>query len=491
MHEDLHRRIEDTLLSRFPTDAPVTASQLAVAPVPAGLGHFLSRSLERRVHLEIESWLNQSDDWLEADEMDRAKSVQLIASELLPFSHFSPTDWKKVVGRAVGVHLAFLQEPARALAEFAFPADAHSLSSEDLQRRTGYFVDYPYMGKSVDAWLSQRGGQPLDRTAFESAMRHLDSRLTADYTADQWMDLMQPMVDLLQFAGIQPAGLPVVMVTGFFEAKERPIIAALIRSAAAVHRAEMITLGSLRDIVQKGLENEEMQRQTTAQAAAAAAARDADQASMSGQPSESGQPAGSGPSEDAGDSGSEERHKPETQSVPKEQDQDDTALPLWKRFQQRMDTPAQAEAASGPQAEPLWKSFESPKQHAEEAATTAAYQDFEDQDQPPAQTTARSVPPEPDPAPPVPIREAPRVESQHIVLGTAVRSRERFIRDLFGGEEATYTDVMEDLAAAPDWSTASSIIADRIFRPYQVDIYSDVAVDFTNAVEARYSGFTS
>ncbi len=50
---------------------------------------------------------------------------------------------------------------------------------------------------------------------------------------------------------------------------------------------------------------------------------------------------------------------------------------------------------------------------------------------------------------------------------------------------------MDVLAEAPDWSSASSIIAERVFKPHRIDIYSDVAVDFTNAVEARYSGMPS
>jgi len=47
---------------------------------------------------------------------------------------------------------------------------------------------------------------------------------------------------------------------------------------------------------------------------------------------------------------------------------------------------------------------------------------------------------------------------------------------------------MELLSEAPDWTTASQLIANEVFRPYKVDIYSEAAVDFTNAVEARYSG---
>jgi len=78
-----------------------------------------------------------------------------------------------------------------------------------------------------------------------------------------------------------------------------------------------------------------------------------------------------------------------------------------------------------------------------------------------------------------------------VVLGAAVQYRDRFVRDLFDGNEDAFHETMIYLSAAPDWTVASAIIADRIFRPYRIDIYSDVAVDFTNAVEARYTGHQS
>jgi hypothetical protein len=140
-----------------------------------------------------------------------------------------------------------------------------------------------------------------------------------------------------------------------------------------------------------------------------------------------------------------------------------SSLPLWKRFQQRTDdSPATPSADDA--AQPLWKSF---KKDAPAPAPEAAGSS------------------------PIPVREAPRLENQHVVLGTAVRHRERFIRDLFDGDEVAFRSVMASLADAPDWATASATIANEVFRPYRIDIYSATAVDFTNAVEARYSGTPS
>lgn len=456
MSQIIQQRIEAALKSRASGDGPVSRDTLSNAGIPSGLRHFLLRSLDRRIHLLAGQLISRSQGWIDTHRILESEAVSLISGHLQEAGQFPPDEWVKAVPQAVEAQLAYLQEPARALAEFAFSSDSPTLPASDLRRRTGYFSDYPYMARSVDAWLLKRDEQRIDRDAFESAMRHLDCRLTEDYDAEQWIQLLQPLVDTMQFAGVQPAGLPVSMTIRFFEAKDRPAIAALIRSAAQLHRAEMITIPSLRDIILKAFENERLQEHERA-------AHQAERHTQEEQ-SEIAEPAPTHAPHPAGDD----------------------PLPLWKRFQQRADNPPLAGAPSNPDdadprepgPQPLWKSFEDPGRRPHGNAATS--------DDP-----AKTSPPDSAMNEPVPVHEAPRLEAQHIVLGTAVRSRERFIRDLFEGNEDMFTDIMEHLAEAPDWTEASSIIADRVFRPYRIDIYSDVAVDFTNAVEARYSGLQS
>lgn len=469
MSQTIQERIEAALIARFPTDGPISRVALEQSDLPSGIRHFLLQSLDRRVHLASTGMLGKGGGWIDVNHPVLQEVATRLSEELREAGQFPQADWQKAVSQSVDVQLAYLQQPARALAEFAFSAGSSTLPASDLRRRTGYFSDYPYMAKAVDAWLAKRDEQHIDRNAFESAMRHLDCRLTDDYSEQQWMQLLGPLVETMQFAGVKPAGLPVPMVTRFFDAKERPAIADLVRSAAALHRAEMITLPSLSDIIQKAFENERLQEAEHNTPAAGESNPEPSQPIAANEP---GAPkASSSPVEPL----STEGHSPEAESS--------QPLPLWKRFQQRVDGPeAGAPASISPKdagSQPLWKSFEKPTGSRPGAPSLSTTHE-------PArgpETRAR-----PDP---VPIRQAPRLEAQHIVLGTAVRSRDRFIRDLFDGNEDMYSDVMEDLAQAPGWTEASSIIADRVFRPNRIDIYSDVAVDFTNAVEARYSGLQS
>ena len=434
MKAPILNRIEQSILASLPDLGPVDGHAIRESRLPGGVKHFLLRTLERRAQLEAERTLHAAGPWFDQDHADFHALMHETAHRLTALARFPADEWPKAARQAAENVLDFLVEPASTMARFVFSGESDTVPTASLRRRAGYFNWYPYMGKAVDAWLSRHDRERVDRTEFEATMIHLDRRLTADYGTDEWMELLKPLSDLMQFAGIQPAGLPVSMVVRFFETKDQAAAAAAIAAVARTHRADMITLSSLRAVLESRV-----------------AASPAPQAPQNPQNPQAVPTPQAAPVPPPADPGSEEEQ---------------ANLPLWKRFQQKPEpAPAEESAPSADQADqPLWKSFK--------------------KDDPDAAPAAKG-------SPRIPVQEAPRLENQHVVLGTAVRNRERFIRDLFAGDESVYQTVMASLAEAPDWATASSVIADQVFRPYRLDIYSATAVDFTNAVEARYSGTPS
>ena len=138
-------------------------------------------------------------------------------------------------------------------------------------------------------------------------------------------------------------------------------------------------------------------------------------------------------------------------------------MPLWKKFRQNLSSAderdggqARTESAGG---KALWESFDDPR-HPQESPPTSDG------------GLAAAVP----------------VDVAGMVLGGAHDRTDAYVRELFDGNKEHFNRVMIHLAEAPDWTSASSIIADEVFKAFRIDIYSDIAVDFTNAVEARYSG---
>ena len=453
MSESIEQRVATAIFACLPGNEPVSRTALSSADIPQGIQHFLLQTLDRRVFLEVNRLTERMPQWLDATHPAASSLGESFADLLYPAGQFPVEEWKKAVPQAVQAVSAYLQQPTAALVSFAFPAEAPTVPAVDLVRRSGYFKGYPYMATAVEAWLQQRASRHVDRTAFESAMHELDCRLTTDYGTEAWMTLLQPLTAMVRFAGVQPDGLPVPMALRFFEGKRRTGIAASIRAAAKAHNAGMITLASLRDLIEngpaQGTGNDSLSPVNTA-------------------PPQHEQPQG------PGSSGEPRRAS------------DGPPMPLWKRFQQRLEGDASdqsADTAASPSAyhpQPLWKSFG--HQGGTERRTDDGAQPIVDDTGPTGGSgntgnrTNASLLPQDLPA---------------VVLGAAVQYRDRFVRDLFDGNEDAFHETMIYLSAAPDWTVASAIIADRIFRPYRIDIYSDVAVDFTNAVEARYTGHQS
>ncbi|MDX1741285.1 MAG: hypothetical protein R3178_08335, partial [Rhodothermales bacterium] len=64
--------------------------------------------------------------------------------------------------------------------------------------------------------------------------------------------------------------------------------------------------------------------------------------------------------------------------------------------------------------------------------------------------------------------------------------RDAFVDELFDGDQESYLEVLDQLKESHNWPEASRVIAERVFKRFQVNIYSEEAVAFTNAVEARF-----
>lgn len=88
-----------------------------------------------------------------------------------------------------------------------------------------------------------------------------------------------------------------------------------------------------------------------------------------------------------------------------------------------------------------------------------------------------------------PARSAPAnlVTLEQTVLGeVGADKRDLFVNSLFNRSIEAYERVLRQLYATPNWSEATRIITDDVFRAFEVDIWSDPAIMFTDTVEARY-----
>ena len=166
---------------------------------------------------------------------------------------------------------------------------------------------------------------------------------------------------------------------------------------------------------------------------------------------------------------------PEEDAMPEDE-------PLWARLaRQRGETlghtplaePAPPEEAAGDD-EPLWRRF---------AAGGTAAPPAPEAREPVAKERARQTLHEAISAPLT--ADAPVEEAEAAVLGPAAENRAWYIEHLFDYDEDAYDRVIGLLARSRSWTDATQIIGREVFRRYKVNIYSEPAVSFTEAVEAQ------
>jgi hypothetical protein len=153
---------------------------------------------------------------------------------------------------------------------------------------------------------------------------------------------------------------------------------------------------------------------------------------------------------------------------------------MWKQFAQdtsRRHPENDTADADGPQ--PLWTQFQkrtSPSGSANDASPSTAPGTQPQSSSSSSQSTSRPS-------------EAGNDLStlERAVFGSGnPPKRDIYVQKLFQGDEEDYRRVLDRLRETERWSTASQIIASDVFRAHQVNIYSDAAVHFTNAVEAGF-----
>jgi len=64
--------------------------------------------------------------------------------------------------------------------------------------------------------------------------------------------------------------------------------------------------------------------------------------------------------------------------------------------------------------------------------------------------------------------------------------RERFVSEIFSGSERAYEEAIENIAILDDWKSASKFIKDEIFNRNHIDIFDEVAVDFTDRLHTFF-----
>jgi hypothetical protein len=303
--------------------------------------------------------------------------------------------------------------------------------------------------------------------------------MCAGHDTASWLRLLQPLFALGRAAYPHHDGLPAELLEAFFEEKKADFPLRRLRTARREHDLATLTPSALEEV----LTTPEGPPADAESPAGVAPDRDEtssrEERATTDAPSAAAPPEADAPDEAESPDGAEQPPDEASPSAPEET----PATPLWKRFagaagseeEETESPPPEAERpADGETARPRWQQFGAPS-----TADDAPQEAPSETDPAPASAGADSASPPASPA-------LAQLEKQVLGPAAAESERARFVRELFDGSEEAYERVLRRLRGAEDWHAATQIIARDVFRAHGVDIYSDPARDFTDAVEARY-----
>ncbi|MEM1127312.1 MAG: hypothetical protein AAGI71_11725 [Bacteroidota bacterium] len=424
-------------VARSLTEALLTATPTAPAYRVETLTHLppiIRAVLEQRLHEQVSEVVHEvyhAADWFESAAPEVQEALHRLQDAAQQQARIPADAWPTLLAEATREALDYLVDPQSTLAQ-RLDTEGGLLTAPAVTGRVGALSTYGYFAEVLTAYLDDRGPQVLAPDRLRTLLQRIDRQMTADYGADRWLRLLAPLLATLHPLQAEP-GAPAGLLARFFEAKQHPALAQAFAQMAP----------------DAWLDREALYAQVdrTLAAPAVPTVRDPDPVKPS--PVEPPRTEASPPAAE------------ETKNTPK---------PLWQTFQRNQPEATVPPPPATPESsgEPRWKQFQRPAAEATELAGDGS--------------AAASVPSAPsDPA--------TLADLEATLFGQrGMRNRTLFVDHLFDGSPMLYEAVLRQLQDAETWQEASRIIAQEVFRKHRVNIYSDPAVAFTDAVEARYRG---
>lgn len=440
MLQDFQKKLYQHIKAQLPESEFYTIDQLSASQIPADVGHFLSQTLARRATLEAKDLITCASPWIDFDLASAERLVADFTTQLGQNGRFPKAEFDKALVRAIDYCSQYLILPITTLATFAISNRDQENSLADIRRRAGYFLYHGTVLQSLDEFLNNADGTPITRASIESHLRKVATEEAESFGADAWLVLMDPSFSAYLIAYPNAEGMPIQMIQAFLEERGANKLAAALGSSAETVNGHL-SADTLAQEIRAFLEPIVVT------------------------------PAPSRPIQ-----------------------QESSDLPLWKQFAKGEPSDSVKHLQPEQQTEPLWKTYQ--------AEST----------RPGAAVSSKSAIAPPNPSPSSPMAESPSGVPDTIQgtmqsalpaelpskspntastpglgldLGDALEHRDRFVKELFEGDAASFEQTLNRLSSVRSWDEASQILTFDVFRKYRIDIYSEAAILFTNAVERQ------
>jgi len=465
--------VQRALLAVFPADRAYSAEDLKSPEMPTPIGTFLSNALRRRV-ARIE--FSVESEWFDPEASEVKSAFQAYRQALASTARYPAGVWEASLERAVQLVIQHHVNPADGLVSFVFGESEDPVPVARIRDRLDYFGLHDPLRDLVVMGLERKSVNELGPVDVRAIVLQADRTLVDEFEADHWVDHLGPLYDVARVL-VEEKGepeLPTDLLKTLFEAKNCLDIVDRLEAVESVKGVHGLTVDVLRRAVaipEPVVEVVEPEPEPAPEIQVKRVVRnDIHREGESAvvprwmQFANGSKEAAPEPPQPV-DPPKPPRIEVEPPDVAPEEDKL-FELEASAKIGQRapvpddlgivstgdgMDRGGESLPVSG-ESVPRWTQFRTAK----------------------AAQPSQSV-------------EPPRNDVEERVMGrlNAVQ-RAWFINHLFGSDQRRWATVINLLASADDWNEASEIIATEVFERHGVDIYSRPAVDFTNAVEARF-----
>lgn len=439
--DPLHER----LLEAFPADTAYSPADWPVDAMPGPLRHYLTQVLRHKAQQEAQRLQEARSHWANHDHPEVQEAAHPYFQAISTHPQVPANQWPETLRTATRRTTAYLVRPVATLSTVVFD-EADAMPVPQILEHMHFFEPYAYLRNAVDAFATKRDHDRLGPDTFKTVLRRVDERMAADFDADRWLDLLDPLFETARHA-TGTAHVPRPLLSAFFD--EKNATAMVQRLRAHEHPSEALDAATLRQLLEAS--HHEAPRHDAPDAAA--------------QPSAEHSPSEQSPKTSTADD------RPTSPSA-------ETSTPMWKQFEQDPSPPPDA-ASPTDDATPLWAQFQPDASTSESASQEPSSADTPSRPASEPHTEASS-PPEPSSTAP---DASLRALEESVFGGAPAPKRAVYIEKLFQGDRDAYREVLARLRTIDHWREASQTIARDVFRAHQVNIYSDAAVHFTNAVE--------
>jgi len=456
----------ERLLSSYPPEQAYARADVNRGPMPDPIRHFLLQLLRHQSRHESRRLRRAGSDWVAYDAPDVREALSDLQDVLSRHARIPEDEWTGALQQACRYVSAYLLQPTPVLTDFVFGKQTGALPLDRIRWRMQFFEAYTYLQNAVEAYAERKDLETFDRSTFQRFLLKIDQRLTSEYTREQWMDLLQPLLNLTETATGRDE-VPIQPLQGFFEDKGH---------GRALRRLQQLEADGQSRIGASGLRRILTEQRTT------------DERAPEAEPLRSSDPAPW--EEDDWGLGAPAAGQP-----------DDGATPLWKRFRQEPGSgSSRGNGATDGGDQPLWAQYRrsrgaggSRSDAPREESIPSPFEADDPFDDAPTGDVATGSKPQTNESPagqPVSLSDNEKADIEALEQSVFGKSnppqRGVFVRQLFDGDLDDYEQVLLRLDTADSWGEASQIIARDVFRAHKINIYSDAAVHFTNAVEQRF-----